>query len=157
MDWGQFAIQWLHILAGTFWFGGMLFANFIVVPAVLALPADGQAATLRALGARGNRIMPWVAGATIVLGFIRGIAFGDIASVSDLGTTYGIEWLIGLVAAGATFAWGQWVTGPSAERVTAGHASPQEVGRVRLYALLELLGFFVIFTMMILMHFAGEA
>lgn len=157
MDWGHFAIQWLHILAGTFWFGGMLFGNFVVVPAVMRLSAEGQSATLHAIGVQANRVMPLVAGATIVLGFIRGIAFGDITGFDSLGTTYGIEWLVGLVAALATFAWGQWVTGPAAEHVTSGTASPAEVARVRTYALLELLGFFVIFTTMILMHFAGEA
>ncbi len=111
---------------------------------------------MRALGRQGNRVIPFVAGATIVLGFIRGIAFGEIKGVGDLGTPYGLSWMTGLVVAVATFAWGQWVTGPAAERVSSGNASPQEVGRVRLYALLELVGFFVIFTTMILMHFAPE-
>lgn len=156
MDWAQFAVQWLHILAGTFWFGGMLFANFIVVPAVMALPAGTQGSVMHAIGVQGNRIIPWVAGATIVLGVVRGFAFGDLTGVEDLGSAYGIYWLIGLIAAVATFAWGMWVTGPAAEKVTSGQASPAEIARVRTYALLELLGFFVIFTTMILMHVAGE-
>ncbi len=154
MDWPQFGIQWLHILAGTFWFGGMLFANFVVVPAIMSLPAGTQGSVMHALGVQGNRLIPWAAGATIVLGIVRGIAFGDITSVSDLGTNYGLSWLVGLVAAVATFAWGMWVTGPAAERVTSGQASPQEVARVKTYALLELVGFFIIFTTMIFMHFA---
>lgn len=32
-----------------------------------------------------------------------------------------------------------------------------QISRVKLLALMELAGFFVIFTTMILMHFAGEA
>lgn len=159
MDWTEFGVQWLHILVGTFWFGGVLFSNFVVIPAVMRLPADGQAAAIRVIGEQANRIIPWVAIATIVLGVVRGTALGEVKDVSALGTTYGIEWLVGLVAAVATFAWGMWVVGPAAERMTAGgltSATPAEIGKVRLFALLELLGFFVIFTTMILMHFASE-
>jgi uncharacterized membrane protein len=39
MNWGEATLQWLHILFGTFWFGGALFANFVVVPAMMRLSA----------------------------------------------------------------------------------------------------------------------
>ena len=160
MDWTEFGVQWLHILVGTFWFGGILFSNFVVIPAIMRLPVGGQAAAAHLIGEQANRIIPWFAIATIVLGVVRGTVFGEVKDVSALGTAYGIEWLVGLVAAVATFAWGMWVVGPAAERMTAGgpaSATAAEIGKVRLFALLELLGFFVIFTTMILMHFAGEA
>ena len=95
-----------------------------------------------------------------MLGFIRGTVLGDIKDFAGLGTTYGIEWLIGLIAAVATFAWGTWVLGPAAEGLTAGGAASApaaELAKVKRYAVLELVGFFVIFTTMIMMHFAGEA
>ena len=160
MNWTEFGVQWLHILLGTFWFGGVLFGNFVLLPAVMRLPADQQGRTVHLIGEQGNRIIPWVASGTIVLGFIRGTALGNIKDFAGLGTTYGIEWLIGLIAAVATFAWGTWVLGPAAEGLTAGgvaSAPAAEIARVKRYALLELVGFFVIFTTMILMHFAGEA
>ena len=159
MNWAEFVVQWLHILAGTFWFGGILFGNFVLIPAVQRLQADAQGQVVHLIGEQSNRIMPWVAGATVVLGILRGTVFGEVKDVAALGTTYGIEWLIGLIAAVATFAWGTFVLGPSAERLTtAGAAAPAgALDKVKLYALLELVGFFVIFTTMILMHFAGEA
>ncbi len=168
MDWPVVITQWLHIFAGTFWFGGSLFANFVIIPAIMRLPAERQPAFIEAIAEQANRIVPLMAGAAILLGFVRGTVLGDIKDLNALSTTYGIEWLVGLVAAALTFAWGQWVLSPSAARLTAisaaagasGQASAEvaaQTGRVKMMALLELIGFFVIFTTMILMHFAGEA
>lgn len=158
MNWAEAGAQWLHILLGTFWFGGMLFSNFVVIPAIGRLPADGRGAAMAAVGAEANRILPWVAIATILLGIIRGTVLGDIRTVGDLGTTYGIEWLIGLVAAIAVLAWGTWVLNPAAARLAMGPPSPAkaaEMVRVRRYALVQLAGFLVVFTTMILMHYAN--
>ena len=162
MNWTEAIAQWLHVLFGTFWFGGMLFSNLVVIPAIMRLSADGQREFVKSLAEQAGRVVPLMAGGAIVLGIIRGTILGDIKSVDDLGTTYGIEWIVGLVAALATFAWGTWVLQPSAERLnTEPGANPADqaarVARVRMLAMLELLGFFVIFTTMILMHYAGEA
>ena len=158
MNWAEFVVQWLHILLGTFWFGGILFSNFIIIPAIMRLASDRQGEIVHNIAAQGQRIIPAVAIGTILLGVVRGTVFGDIKDLAGLGTAYGIWWLIGLIAAVATFAWGTWVLSPAAERITAGGpADSAALGRVKMYALLELVGFFVIFTTMILMHFAGEA
>ena len=162
MDWAEVIAQWLHIFFGTFWFGGVLFANFVVIPAVMRLPPDGQRQFIELLGKQAERIVPYMAIGAIALGFVRGTVLGDIKDIAGLGTTSGIEWLVGLVAAVATFAWGQWVLNPAASRLNAGEAATAavmaaQIARVRGMALLELVGFFVVFTMMILMHFAGEA
>jgi len=136
MDLGEATLRWLHILFGTFWFGGALIA----------------------------------ASGTIVLGFIRGTVFGEVKDLDALGTPYGTYWLIGLVAACVTYAYGTWYLSPRANRLTAemaaagvgpgGQMPPAlaaAMNRLKGLALLELLGFFVVFTTMILMHFAGEA
>jgi uncharacterized membrane protein len=167
MDWAEVVAQWLHIFAGTFWFGGVLFTNFVMIPAIMRLPRDRQPEIIESVAGQAARLMPLMAGATIILGIVRGTALGDIRTVDDLSTNYGIEWIVGLVAAALTFAWGEWVLNPAAQRVTAGAASGGSGGgpsgdieaatdRVKMLALLELVGFFVIFTTMILMHFAGE-
>jgi uncharacterized membrane protein len=167
MDWPALVIQWLHIFLGTFWFGAVLFADFILLPAILSLPADRQPPVIRAVSERGDRMLPWIAGLTIVLGIVRGTVVGEIKDVADLGSAYGIFWVVGLVAALATYAWGYY----GAERRKAfGRDSAQWVGqgdmpaalvaqrdRIRIMTLVELAGFLVIFTTMILMHFAGEA
>ena len=168
MNWGEFSVQWLHILFGTFWFGGALFANFVVVPALMALSAQPQQQFLKKLA--DSPAMLIAASGTIVLGFLRGTVFGDIKDVAALSTPYGIWWVIGLVAAVVTFAYGTWYLQPRANRLGAdmaaagagmgGQLSPElaaRMSRLKIIALLELVGFFVIFTTMILMHFAGEA
>ena len=168
MNWGEFTVQWLHILFGTFWFGGALFANFVVVPALMRLPAEPQQQFLKFLA--DSPAMLIAASGTIVLGFLRGVVFGDVKDAAALSTPYGIYWLIGLVAALVTFAYGTWYLQPRANALGSemaaagaglgGQLSPEmaaRMSRLKILALLELVGFFVIFTTMILMHFAGEA
>jgi uncharacterized membrane protein len=170
MDWGEATAQWLHILFGTFWFGGALFANFVVVPAMMRMPAEPQQQFLKFFAKQSERMMLIAASGTIVLGIIRGTVFGEIKDVADLGSAYGIYWLIGLVAACVTYAYGTWYLSPRANRLTAemaaagvgpGGQMPPELAaamsRLKVIALLELVGFFVVFTAMIAMHFAGEA
>jgi uncharacterized membrane protein len=167
MNWAEFATQWLHIFFGIFWFGSVLFADFVLLPAILTLPDERQPAIMNAIAARGDRIIPFVAAATIVLGVLRGIFGGPIRDVASLGTEYGVYWLIGLIAAVATFVWGylgaeqrkRFAT-ESAQWTATGNEMPAGLvaqrGRIRLMLLVELAGFLVIFTTMILMHFAAE-
>lgn len=170
MDWGQATAQWLHILFGTFWFGGALFANFVVVPAMMRLPAEPQQQFLKLFAAQSERMMLIAASGTILLGFLRGTVFGSIKDLAALSTPYGTYWLIGLVAASLTYAYGTWFLSPRANRLTAemaaagvgpGDQMPPDLAgrmsRLKVLALLELVGFFVVFTAMIAMHFAGEA
>jgi uncharacterized membrane protein len=170
MDWGEATAQWLHILFGTFWFGGSLFANFVVVPAMMRLPAEPQQQFLRLFAEQTDRMFLIAASGTIVLGVIRGTVFGEIKDVADLGSAYGIYWIIGLVAACLTYAYGSWYLAPRANRLGAemaaagvgpGGQMPPELAvrmsRIRVLAALELVGFLVVFTTMIAMHFAGEA
>jgi hypothetical protein len=102
----------------------------------------------------------------IVLGVIRGTAFGPIRGLGDLGTQYGLTWLVALVAAIATYLWGLRVISPAVMKLnsvaeseaTLADGSPSPViaaivADIRRKALLELLGFFVIFSCMILMRF----
>ena len=168
MNWGEAIVQWFHILFGTFWFGGALFANFVVVPAMMKLPAEPQQQFLKNLAESPAMLV--AASGTIVLGFLRGTVFGEIKDVAALGSPYGIYWLIGLVAACLTYAYGTWYLSPRANRLVAEMAAagvgpggqlPPELAagmsRLKILALLELVGFFTVFTAMILMHFAGEA
>jgi uncharacterized membrane protein len=166
MDWGEFAAQWLHLLFGIFWFGSVLFADFILVPAIMTQPSERQVHMINAVAGRGDRIIVWVAILAIVSGIVRGTIYGPIKDGAALGTEYGIYWIIGLVAALATFAWGymgsrqrarfaeQAVDYPGAGTMPADLSA--QVGRIRIAALIELVGFAVIFTSMVLMHFSAE-
>lgn len=107
MDWVLFAVQWLHVLGGIFWFGGTLFLNVVVIPAVIRLPLERQRDVGRSLSAQLGRIVAPVAMATILLGILRGTVFGPLKSHDALvGTAYGLTWLVGLIAALATMLWG---------------------------------------------------
>ena len=165
--WPQIIIQWLHVLSGIFWFGSTLYLDFVVIPAVTSLPLDQQRAVSKPLSALSARAIIPASLVAILLGILRGTVWGPVQSVDALfGNAYGITFLIGLLAALATFLWGLLGTTraarrldefPIAEVMQSGSATSAafaaQLQRVRLLAMVELLGFFVIFTCMILMRF----
>ena len=166
MDWLQVVVQWLHVLLGIFWFGSTIAMNIIIIPAIMTLPLDRQRETAGAIGTVASRIMPKAAMGVIALGILRGTVFGQVQSLDALTSTYGITWLVGLIAATGTFLWGMRVLEPALHRMNAipiadaflptGGPSPAmlaAIGNVKRVAGLELIGFFVVFTCMILMRF----
>ena len=165
MDWLQFGVQWLHVLLGIFWFGSTLYLDFVLIPALMTLPLGEQRRAGAAIGARAVPIFTGVAVAVIVLGILRGTVFGQIKSLDALGTQYGVTWLVALVAAVATAYWGLRILTPAVKKLytipesEAGAAGGQGPGiaavvaDIRRKGQIELLGFFVIFTCMILMRF----
>jgi hypothetical protein len=150
-------LQWLHVLLGIFWFGGSLYLNFMVVPVVLSLPLGQQRAVA----------IPLVAILVILLGLLRGTVWGPVHTFAFLfGTAYGVTFLTSLLVASGVELWGHFVAGRAAAQLNtfplAEVMKPQsatatafdaQVQRVKLFALVELLGFFIIFTCMILMRF----
>lgn len=156
MDILQGVVQWLHVLGAVFWFGGTLFSNFVVIPAVRSMSVPAQREFGNAMG-RTARIIQPVAYATILLGILRGTVFGPIKGADVLfGTAYGWTWLAALVVAVALIGYGQVVLDRFRERISAA-TSPEEAGALmaqapRLFGT-ELLMFFVVFTLMILMRF----
>lgn len=166
MDWVLFGVQWLHVLLGITWFGAAITANLIFVPALQKLPLDRQRETGGAYGEVSARIIPIAAMGVILLGILRGTVFGQIKSLDALGTTYGITWLLALILASATFAWGKFMIEPGIARLNAipvnealdaeGRPSPAMVAaidNVKRVSVLELIGFLAVFTCMILMRF----
>ena len=165
MDWLVFVVQWLHVILGVLWFGAVLYADFILIPALNTLPLTTQRAVGAAVGARGTPIIFPAAVGVILLGIVRGTVFGPIKSLDALATAYGITWLVALALAVGLFVYGLRVLAPSLERLAAipdaeaitadGSASPALVAaldRVKRAAMLELLLFVAIFTCMILMR-----
>jgi uncharacterized membrane protein len=156
MLWLQIVATWLHVLAGIFWFGGTLYATFVLGPIMMSLPPQMQAAIGRAAGKRVNVIYETLGGITILLGIIRGTVLGPVHSLGVLlGTPYGITWGIALLLALGVLAWSHFVTFPLAYRmpavIEAGDAAAMR--RAMPLILLELAGFFGIFTCMILMRY----
>lgn len=148
--------QGLHMFFAIFWFGGTLFANFVIGPAAArSLPAS-QADMGAQIGLQASRVIPPVAGVTILLGFLRGTVWGPIKGVSDVfNLNYGHWWLIALIVAIITYLWGQFMTGrASAAIATVPEAErPAQIQKTIRLATIELAGFFTILSMMILLRF----
>jgi uncharacterized membrane protein len=165
--WSLIVIQWLHVLLGVFWFGSTLYLDFVVIPAVMTLPLEQQRTVSKPLTLFSDRVLIPAAILVIALGLLRGIVFGPVQSLDFLfGTAYGITFLIAFLATVATFLWGHFAIGRAAQRLetfsltevmkssgTVALTFASQVQRVKLFALLQLFGFFVIFTCMILMRF----
>lgn len=165
--WGLIVIQWLHVFLGILWFGSTLYLDFVIIPAVMTLPLEQQRTVSRPLTQFSERVIIPAGILVTLLGLVRGIVFGPVQSLDFLfSTAYGITFLIAGLSALATFAWSQLVLTRAAKHLdrfplaevmqTEGKvavAFASQVRRVKSFALLELLGFFVIFTCMILMRF----
>ena len=166
MDWLQFAVQWAHVFLGIFWFGATLYADFVLIPALSTLPLGVQRQVGSAIGTRANKLIPAIAGAVILLGIVRGTVFGPIQNLNALTSNYGITWLVALAVAFGTFIYGLRVLVPAIERLSTvpeaeamtpdGQPSPKLaalIDDVKRKVGLELIGFVVILTCMILMRF----
>jgi uncharacterized membrane protein len=163
MDWLVVGAQWLHVLLGIIWFGNSLVVAAILIPSLNPLPILTQREVGSRYGERATRLFNVIVPAVIALGVVRGTLLGPIKDVEDVfGSTYGITWLVALVAAIATFLWGRIAINGALRRMNDapinadGTATVQleaETARVKLVVVLELVGFLVIFTCMILMRF----
>jgi hypothetical protein len=163
VNWATFVIQWLHVLLGILWFGNALVLVAIELPVLNGLPLVVQRDIGQRLGQQSARVFTIVAPAVIVLGIVRGTVLGPIRSVDDLlGTAYGLTWLVALIASVATLLWGRLIIMQGVRAMDAvplgpgGTPTPEleaATSRVKLLAVLELAGFTVVFTCMILMRF----
>jgi uncharacterized membrane protein len=163
MDWLTFGVQWLHVLLGIVWFGYSLALAVFFIPAISRLSIPAQRDIGAALGDRATPIIDVIAPTILVLGIIRGTLLGPIDSVDDVfGTAYGITWLVAAITIVAVFLWGRFVIIGAVRKLAVapltadGGPTPEldtALDRAKQVTVLELLGFFVIFTCMILMRF----
>ncbi len=156
MDWLQFVVQWLHVLLGITWFGYAISMFFLVSPALAALPEPELRSTNVRLGALGAKVFPVVGLSVLALGVIRGTLLGPIDSVGEIfTTTYGITWLIALLATVALFVTGARYIGPGFEGLKDAPDLPAAVARLRRISMIDLGLFGIVFTCMIVMRFGG--
>jgi len=155
----EFIVHWLHTLCAIFWFGGVMYVNAVIGPAMLRCGPAAQAEAGDLLARQAVRVTRPIALLTIVLGIVLGMVFGPLKSTSDLvGTAYGIYYLIALILSIAVYLWGQLLTARTALSVAATPEAQRGavVRRVIMLSGIELVGFLAIFTCMVLMHFAEE-
>jgi copper resistance protein D len=167
MDIFQLIVQWVHVLAGILWLGGFAAINFLVFPSMMALPPEQQRRYGRAISPRLSRYFSIVAGTVMLFGLIRGTLLGPIKGLDILfGTAYGLTWIAALILTIGLAVIGARVVGPTAERMynddslwEFGPGQPPPAGLtahvqlLRTVGMIELAGFLVVFTLMILMRF----
>jgi uncharacterized membrane protein len=150
--WALIALQWLHILAGIFWFGSAMTLHIVAFPAFRKFPPETQREIVEAFAARYGRLVGAVAGATILLGILRGLT-GGVLSV--LTSPYGLTWIAAIVLAVAIAIFEGARISPTVGRLIA--AGPEQIGaldeRLANYGKIELGGFLVLFSLMIAMRF----
>jgi uncharacterized membrane protein len=164
MEWVIITVQWLHVFLGIFWFGSVLYLNFVVIPSITSLPFSQQGAISQKIAANSNRVILPVASLVIIIGFLRGTVWGSVQSLSAaFGSAYGITFVVATLLGIAVYAWGYFVIRPTAERIQKEAASMEDgkvtatftalVQRIKLLSLIELAGFLTLLTCMILMRF----
>lgn len=150
-------VQWLHVVLGILWFGSTLYINLVFIPAVLPFPREKQQEISARISPLTTFVLRPTAIAVITLGFIRGTFLGQLHSVQDvLGTSYGRTWLVALIGALALYTFIEAIFDPTIRRLNAAKGEAEydaTLGRVKVYAVIELIGFFAVFTCMILMRF----
>ena len=167
MVWVTYSIQWIHEFLGIFWFGGVLYLNFVVIPAITKQPLENQRQISGTLGKLSDRIFKPVSLLVIVFGILRGTVWGPIRTLEFLfGSAYGWTFIVALLVTIGLVLWGTLVTGRAALKLNEYPVAEVAKGtgpvfeaykatlqRVKLFALLELLGFVVVFSCMVLLAF----
>ena len=170
MDGGFFVIlvQWLHVLAAVLWFGGAVFFSLLILPTFPVLPPEQQRRFGRALTGKTGRYFQIAAGIVMLMGIIRGTLLGPIKGLDTLfGTQYGQIWLVALILTIGLAVLGARFVGPTAERMynddslwEFGPGQPPPAGLMahvqllRTLSMIDLLGFLIVFTLMVLLRFS---
>lgn len=156
MNWLQFAVQWLHVLLAIVWFGYSLSLSFLVAPALAKLPEGSQREANFHIGQLGQRVFPIVSPLVILLGIIRGTVFGPIDSIDALvGTIYGITFLVALVVSIGLVVNGARNVGPATTAFKDAPDFAAAGARLQRFAQIDLVGFAIVFTCMVLMRFGA--
>jgi uncharacterized membrane protein len=170
VDWVEFGVQWLHVIAAIFWFGGSMYMDFVVLPTLHRIPPASSRDVWRVLSPRMGMSMRLAAVIVIILGIVRGIAWGPRNAAGtgfDFSSQYGMTWSISIILALAIAAVGDGFIQRTARKLysddslwtfaTAGGppsaAFSALTGRLRTGALVQLVLFIAVFTCMILMRF----
>jgi len=128
--WIQLTLRLIHIFAGIFWAGSLLFFARLLGPALRASGGAGDKVSQDLILNRGiGKVIPITAGLTVLSGITMYIRFAMASQgawpQSRTGIVFGIGGVAGLLAlmAGAT------MIGPSLERVARTQVEAEKAGR----------------------------
>jgi uncharacterized membrane protein len=152
MVWLQSVLLYLHIVGAIFWFGSGLFLQFVIVPALMSMPFEGQKPFLVALASRYGKVIGPIGGLTVLLGILRGISSGVLG---NLGSPYGLTYLASILGAVFVIVVGARFIGPTAEKMAAA-ATREDVNslasRIRGYGRYDTGGMLVLIGLMVAMR-----
>lgn len=160
MIWGTYVLEWVHILLAIFWFGSALYANLILAPAMMRVGPGTRSELFAAMSGPVSVAFTWVGYLTVTAGLIRGTVFGRVQTVDVLfGTRYGVVWLIAFAVGLFLALWSHLVLVPMARQLgtprPAAAADAVVVARPNpIPVIVEMVGFFVLFTLMIVLKFS---
>jgi len=146
-------LQWLHVFTAIFWFGSVLFVDFILIPTVQGLDGPVRGAVMGPLGHRIEKFLTPIGMAVVTLGLLRGIAGG---AFGGLGMAYEVTFIASLVLGIVIVVYGLRLLRPLAQAVGRTPPGPEQdalVARLKTLTIAELGMFLVIITLMILMRF----
>jgi putative copper export protein len=148
-------VHWLHILAGSAWFGGTVLFAFVIWPTLLQRPARESRAIYDALERPASIVFASAGQATFWLGILRGTWVGQIQSLNVLtGTLYGYTFLSALVLTVGFITFGAVTRGKLPARVWNGDEYHSGAARfIRRTGLIEVTLLVVIIACMVAMHF----
>jgi len=148
-------LQWLHVGGAIFWFGSVLYADFVLIPVLQGMPLDLQRTVGSAIGARTSMILTPASGIVVLLGVFRGLT-GNVRLNHLFDNSYNFTWLVSLVLAIILIFYSQRILNPVLGRLASTDPGPPLealVSRIKTLATGELVFFFVLFTLMIAMRF----
>jgi uncharacterized membrane protein len=157
--WVIVVVQWLHVLSGITWFGGILFIALALLPALRGVAPADQRAVVNPLARRIIQVMTVAALSTVILGILRGTVFGAVQSTEvAFGTAYGWTWITALVLGLITIACGIVLIGQNLRKlagvpVGADAAYTAQLQTLTTGSYITLVAFAATFTCMIRMRF----
>ncbi|GHO49846.1 hypothetical protein [Ktedonospora formicarum] len=147
-------LRYVHISAGIIWLGDKISLLYIVYPLLIKGSADvGRTLSIK-VPAITNRVGA-VAGATLILaGILLGTFFGRIQSWERLIEPYGLAWMFSLlltIVLAVVSETRRKMIGELWDE--AGQVHTRAVSRLKMIRFWESLGFVLIISCMIFMHF----
>ncbi|HVZ80011.1 MAG TPA: hypothetical protein VHE12_04330 [bacterium] len=154
MPYGVMALQFLHLLFAGVLIGSTVFMNFVLWPVLLKRPSAESRAFFDASFKPVSVLMGASGGLTFLTGLLRGTVFGQIKTMADLSTAYGITFLVAAVLTLFMMIHGPRTGNMLLKAVWDGKkyrqdAAPKAIGIVR-FSLVMILA---IFFCMVLLHF----
>jgi uncharacterized membrane protein len=165
-------LRYLHIILGIAWFGGTVYRSLILLPGLVALTPEQRQPLLQSAQERHETFLLTTGFLVIVLGIMLGAVVGPIQRGEVLLTAYGLTWLASMTLAAIILGWEGFAVSPAIaalapdDELTAplareppiaelptGRAPLGSPRRAQTLAWVEVGGFCLLVSFMVLMHF----